>query len=268
MPDDALRQHLTRAAAAGTKGTERLEALKAAATYLAQEERIKFDVDGAQCTYDAPRRYLEVPEDGHVALTDGRGGAARWPFADELYVGLWCRPSHIRQAILLRLEGVYGGGLTVSLMSDGCLRADISEGGEKRSVLTLKGGMLTENAWSHVAFRIADDAKEAKRRNPVEVPKRRPSLLERRPSQKSGRLGVLAGGASLEVNGVVEDRDNVAAAFSASRRSGPFASAAAARMRCWRSASSWGMLFFVYSAAGSRLAGHARISGLTFLSCE
>jgi hypothetical protein len=56
MPDDALRQHLTRAAAAGTKGTERLEALKAAAAYLAREERIKFDVDGAQCTYDAAPR--------------------------------------------------------------------------------------------------------------------------------------------------------------------------------------------------------------------
>ena len=168
MPqDEALRQHLIRAAAADTKGKERLEALQAAARYLAQEERIKFDVDGAQCTYDAPRRYLEVPEDGHVALTDGRGGAARWPFADELYVGMWCRPAHIRQAILLRLEGVYGGGLTVSLMDDGCIRADISEGGEKRSVLTLKGGVLTENAWSHVAFRIADDAKEMKRRNPV-----------------------------------------------------------------------------------------------------
>tara|TARA_B100000459_G_scaffold6590_1_gene4045 strand:+ start:284 stop:571 length:288 start_codon:yes stop_codon:yes gene_type:complete len=78
MPaDDALRQHLIRAAAAETKGPQRLEALQAAATYLAREERIKFDVDGAQCTYDAPRRYLEVPEDGHVALTDGRGGAAR-----------------------------------------------------------------------------------------------------------------------------------------------------------------------------------------------
>ena len=124
-----------------------------------------------------------------MALTDGRGGAARWPFADELYVGLWCRPVQIRQAILLRLEGVYGGGLTIAIMNDGCIRADISEGGEKRSVLTLKGGMLTENTWSHVAFRIADDAKEMKRRHPVEVPKRRPSLLERRPSQKSGRLG-------------------------------------------------------------------------------
>ena len=92
------------------------------------------------------------------------------------------------------------------------------EGGEKRSVLTLKGGVLTENTWSHVAFRIADDAKEMKRRHPVEVPKRRPSLLERRPSQKSGRLGVLAGGASLEVNGVVEDRDNVARAPSLALR--------------------------------------------------
>merc|ERR1711965_400413 len=165
---------------------------------------------------DAPRRYLEVPEDGHVALTDGRGGAARWPFADELYVGLWCRPARIRQAILLRLEGVYGGGLTIAMMADGGVRADISEGGEKKSVLTLKGGLLTQDAWSHVAFRIADDAKEMKRRNPVEGPKRRPSLLERRPSQKSGRLGVLAGGASLEVNGVVEDRDNVARAPSLS----------------------------------------------------
>ena len=126
-----------------------------------------------------------------MALTDGRGGAARWPFADELYVGLWCRPARIRQAILLRLEGVYGGGLTIAIMNDGCLRADISEGGEKRSVLTLKGGVLTENTWSHVAFRIADDAKEMKRRNPVEVPKRRPSLLERRPSQKSGTIGCL-----------------------------------------------------------------------------
>ena len=55
-----------------------------------------------------------------MALTDGRGGAARWPFADELYVGLWCRPAHIRQAILLRLEGVYGGGLTIAMMADGC----------------------------------------------------------------------------------------------------------------------------------------------------
>ena len=80
MPqDDALRQHLIRAAAASTQGPGRLEALKAAATYLAHEERVCFDVDGAPCTYDAPRRYLEVPEDGHVALTDGRGGAARWP---------------------------------------------------------------------------------------------------------------------------------------------------------------------------------------------
>ena len=70
MPqDDALRQHLIRAAAADAKGPERLEALKAAATYLAQEERIKFDVDGAPCTYEPPRRYLEVPEDGHVALS-------------------------------------------------------------------------------------------------------------------------------------------------------------------------------------------------------
>ena len=47
MPDDALRQLLISAAAADTKGPERLEALKAAATCLAQEERIKFDVDGA-----------------------------------------------------------------------------------------------------------------------------------------------------------------------------------------------------------------------------
>ena len=98
--DDALRHLLIRAASTKTSGPERLEALKAAATYLAQEERIKFDVDGVPCTYDAPRRYLEVPEDGHVALTDGRGGAARWPFADELYVGMWCRPARIRQAIL------------------------------------------------------------------------------------------------------------------------------------------------------------------------
>ena len=107
-----------------------------------------------------------------MALTDGRGGAARWPVADELYVGLWCRPSHIKQAILLRLEGVYGGGLTIAMMADGCIRADLMEGGEKISVITLKGGVLTSGEWSHVAFRIADDAKEMKRRNPVEVPKR------------------------------------------------------------------------------------------------
>jgi len=212
MADDTLRQHLLRAAAAETGGPQRLEALRAAGTYLARADRVSFSVDGAACAFEAPRRWLEVPASGCVTLTDARGGSARWPFADELYVGLWCRPRAIRAAALLRLEGAYGGGLSIALLADGSLRASLSDGGSATSTTTLKGGLLRANEWRHVALRIADDAKEARRRSTPETPKRRLSLLERKPSQKSGRLGVLAGGAELLIDGVVEDRDTLASA--------------------------------------------------------
>jgi hypothetical protein len=186
MADDTLRQHLLRAAAAETGGPQRLEALRAAGTYLARADRVSFSVDGAACAFEAPRRWLEVPASGCVTLTDARGGSARWPFADELYVGLWCRPRAIRAAALLRLEGAYGGGLSIALLADGSLRASLSDGGSATSTTTLKGGLLRANEWRHVALRIADDAKEARRRSTPETPKRRLSLLERKPHKSPG----------------------------------------------------------------------------------